>query len=256
MLRRNHSNYSLWPEQARPRKGLPLALAVGGFAIGIVCAVAANNVISDFLRPATTAQAPAPKKPAEHTPVYATSAIPPAAAPSAAAPSAAVASADAQGDSASKSSRRPRTTTAKVTLPSIGTSSSGSGTATDGRGGDAAAPGTSSANLSLGPQPRLLRDDAKPKGQPAAAASEDPKPSAQAPVLASAPEEVKPALEPDQQAQPAEPRAERAAKPRKRIVRKKRSRPNSQYANPYRSRPYGGPTYGYYGQPVYGGFPF
>lgn len=250
MLKRHHSNYSLWPEQARPRKGLPLALAAGGFAIGIVCAVAANNVISDFLRPAATAQAPAPKKPIEHTPVYAAPAVPAAPAPSA--------DAD-QGETSSKSSRRPRTAAAKVTLPSIGTSSTGTSAGTDGRGGDAPMAGSSSANLNLGPQPRLLRDDAKPKGQPAAAApAEQVKPAAQPPVLASAPEEVKPALEADQQAQPAsEPRAERAAKPRKRIVRKKRERrPNSYYASPARTRPYGGPTYGYYGQPVYGGFPF
>ena len=31
------SNYSLWPEQARPRRAIPLTLKVGGFAIGIVC---------------------------------------------------------------------------------------------------------------------------------------------------------------------------------------------------------------------------
>ena len=34
------SNYSLWPEQARPRRAIPLTLEVGGLAIGIVCGVA------------------------------------------------------------------------------------------------------------------------------------------------------------------------------------------------------------------------
>ena len=50
-MRKRGSNYSLWPEQARPRRAIPLTFGVGGFAIGIVCAVAAHNVVTDFLRP-------------------------------------------------------------------------------------------------------------------------------------------------------------------------------------------------------------
>jgi hypothetical protein len=54
--KRYGSNYSLWPEQARPRRAIPLTTAVGGFAIGIVCAVAAYNVVTDFLRPVSMQQ--------------------------------------------------------------------------------------------------------------------------------------------------------------------------------------------------------
>ena len=51
MFKRSSANYSLWPEQARPRRGMRLSLAAGGFAVGIVCAIAAVNVASQFVRP-------------------------------------------------------------------------------------------------------------------------------------------------------------------------------------------------------------
>jgi hypothetical protein len=42
------SNYSLWPQQARPRRSKPLTLAGGVFAIGVGCAVTAYLVIAAF----------------------------------------------------------------------------------------------------------------------------------------------------------------------------------------------------------------
>lgn len=62
---RSHANnYSLWPEQARPRgRRLSTSVVIGAFAAGIVCAVAADAVMSELVRPgavhevgATTAQ--------------------------------------------------------------------------------------------------------------------------------------------------------------------------------------------------------
>ena len=40
--------YSLWPEQARPRRAIPLTTAVGGLAMVIVCAVAFYCIVTDF----------------------------------------------------------------------------------------------------------------------------------------------------------------------------------------------------------------
>ena len=71
MRKRYSTNYSLWPEQARPRRAVPLTLALGGFAIGIVCAVAVHNVVTNFLRPVST-QEVARGSTVAHVPLYAT----------------------------------------------------------------------------------------------------------------------------------------------------------------------------------------
>lgn len=48
MPKRLVTNYSLWPERARPGRSTPLASAVGGFAIGVVFVVAAYNSVPDI----------------------------------------------------------------------------------------------------------------------------------------------------------------------------------------------------------------
>lgn len=47
MPKRLSTNYSLWPERARPDRRTPLASAIGGFAIGVVFVVAAYNSFPD-----------------------------------------------------------------------------------------------------------------------------------------------------------------------------------------------------------------
>ncbi|MGZ8403429.1 MAG: hypothetical protein ACXWVR_09220, partial [Rhodoplanes sp.] len=52
MFKRYNPNYSLWPERARPgRRGIPLTLAAGGFAIGFVYATALYTVLRPFSAP-------------------------------------------------------------------------------------------------------------------------------------------------------------------------------------------------------------
>ena len=51
MLKRSSANHSLWPEQARPRRGKPLSFAAGGFAVGIICAFAVVNVAFQYVPP-------------------------------------------------------------------------------------------------------------------------------------------------------------------------------------------------------------
>ena len=49
MFKRYRANYSLWPEQARPRRR-PLRFAIGSFALGVVCATA-YGVVFGFSGP-------------------------------------------------------------------------------------------------------------------------------------------------------------------------------------------------------------
>jgi len=166
--RRHRSNYSLWPEQARPRRALPLTLAAGGFAIGIVCAVAAHNVVTDFTRP-SAAPEPVRQTAVAPTPIYA------APAPAAAA--------SEPVEPANRKSSRP--SVAKMTLPSIGTvtampsaTTDGRGS-TDGRGGDALSGGTATPSLatppSAGPSVTGEQATATTAEQPAATAAPPPK---------------------------------------------------------------------------------
>ena len=46
MFKGASANYSLWPERARPHRAVPLTFTVGGFAVGLVCTIAAYEVIS------------------------------------------------------------------------------------------------------------------------------------------------------------------------------------------------------------------
>jgi hypothetical protein len=218
MSKRYRSNYSLWPEQARPRRAIPVTLAVGGFAVGIVCAVAAHNVVTDFLRPTATLETPQ-ESASTQGPVYATAAAP-AAAPEAVEPA---------------SRTRPRAPAAKMTLPSIGTraaapSAATDGRATDGRGGDTLAGETPVAALAAAPPAAApSKPIEEPQSKPAEQSSTEPS------------------------AQP-KAKAERSSKPTvRRTVKKKRAQPST-YAT-RRNVPffgYGGPGYyGGYGGQVY-----
>ena len=177
MSKRYRSNYSLWPSQARPRRTIPMTLAVGGFAIGIVCAVAAHNVVTDFLRPTAPPEV-AQDSAIAHVPIYATAAAP------------AVAS-----DTETATRGRSRSV-AKVTLPSIGTRGPLPSAATDGRGGNdngraGEAPGgepnsaASAQAVASAPSPTPAPEsvaEIKPADGPAATASEPPKAKAKARV--------------------------------------------------------------------------
>ena len=200
MRKRYSTNYSLWPEQARPRRAIPLTLAVGGFAIGIVCAVAGYKVVTGFLHPVST-QEVARESTVAHVPLYATATA-----------------ADPVEPASRTQSRR---SVAKVTLPTIGTRSvtpspgtDGRGGGTDGRGGDAFTGETPVAALTAPPagQPMPSIEDSKPADKPAAESTWKAKPAAR----------------------------ERPAKVRThRTVKKKRERP-SMYASEYRNAPYFG----------------
>lgn len=205
MLKRHRSNYSLWPEKARPRRAIPLTVAVGGFAVGIVCAFAAHNVLTDFTRPTNLAE---PARPAvADVPVYAS-------------PAPVAMSSATPADTAEPANRnRSRPAAAKMTLPSIGTLATAPTTptttnaSTDGRGG---AP-------------------AQPPAIPPAAAS----PAPEASPAVAAMDESKPA-EPSPAAQPSQPTRKRvAAKAQHRKVAQRRRERPGHYQD------YGGSFFGF-----------
>jgi hypothetical protein len=145
-----------------------LTLAAGGFAIGIVCAVAAHNVVTDFTRPSAV-QEPVRETAVVQTPVYAAAA--PAAASEPVEP---------------VNRNRSRPSVAKMTLPSIGTlpatpsPTTDGRSSTDGRGGDGVSGGTSTANLVTPPSsdPPSATEGPNAAEQPAAA----PAPKAERPA--------------------------------------------------------------------------
>ena len=210
-MHKRGSNYSLWPERARPRRAIALVFGVGGFAIGIVCAVAAHNVVTGLLRPVSiqnleqgNAVAPFPIN------------------RGATAPGTAVEPGEPVGRT--RSSRA----VAKVTLPTIGTTRASPDTDeyTDGRGGDFLKRDTPVAASAAPPagRPITLVEDSKPEEkQSTEQSSRKTKHAAR----------------------------ERPAKVHKhRTVRKKRERP-SMYASGYPNRSYfgydGHVTYGWGG---------
>ncbi len=160
MSKRYRSNYSLWPEQSRPRRTIPMTIAVGGFAIGIACAVAAHSVVTDFLKPTAPPEVVATQDdPIAQVPIYATAAAPAAA-------------------SAEQISRSRTRSVAKVTLPSIGTrapaaDTDGRGGATVGRAGEALAsePNPAAAVQAVAAAPTSGTEaEIKPAEDPVAAA--------------------------------------------------------------------------------------
>jgi hypothetical protein len=142
-----------------------MTLAIGGFSIGIVCAVAAHSVVTDFLQP-TASPDVTTEGALAHIPIYAT----------ATAPAAASDETVARGRSRS---------VAKVTLPSIGTRGPLPSAATDGRGGNGLASETLGGEASNAavpaanapiptPAPEAVAE-IKPADEAAAATSEPPK---------------------------------------------------------------------------------
>ena len=217
-MRKRGSNYSLWPEQARPRRAIPLTFGVGGFAIGIVCAVAAHNVVTDFLRPVSIREPVSIQELARESAVAQT--------PINTGATAAVTAAEpVETVSSTRSSRA----VAKVTLPTVGsraitpspdTDERGD---TDGRGGDVLKRDTPAAAMTAPPAGQSITpvEDSKPADKPSTEQSS---------------RKIKHAAR------------ERPAKVHKhRTVRKKRERP-SMYASGYRNRPY----FGYGGRVTYG----
>jgi hypothetical protein len=145
MFKRFSANYSLWPERARPRRGIPRTPAAGGFVVGFVCAIAAYNVISDFVAPATV------QKPG------------------------------AQSVVANRGSRT-RAPVAKVTLPIIGSQAAVPGAATDDAPHVRPVAAASVAGLaaSSGNPPSLIREEGESARQPPAqeAGADEAKPAA------------------------------------------------------------------------------
>jgi hypothetical protein len=185
VFKRFGASYSLWPEQARRRRGPPLRPVASGFAVGVVFAIASYNVISNFVRPATV-QEPAVQRIVGHVPIPAPTVTP------------AVTPAPAQLETKNRGSRT-RAPAAKVTLPIIGSRPALPSAATDGRGSDGLVGEAPVAGLIASSPPSLIREEGEPAHPPAQEAGAN---------------EAKPAAV-----------TERPLKPHKRIVRKQRERP-------------------------------
>lgn len=148
MYKRFKPNYSLWPEQARPRRGWPLKFAVGSFMLGVACATAAGFFFSSS-GPAS-GQGPAKQAIVERGPIYASAAIP-AATP-----------APAQLETENRGSRTRAA--AKTKLPIIGSQTAQPIGGTDGRGSDVLAGGPPAAGsaASASQPPSLAREESEP----------------------------------------------------------------------------------------------
>jgi hypothetical protein len=190
VFKRYRANYSLWPEQARPRRGRPLRFAIGSFALGVVCA-AAYGVVFGFSGPVAAGQESAVRSVVEHGPVYASVAPPMMPAP-------------VQIETEYRS--RPRAPAAKTRLPIIGTQPVLI-TGTDGYGGD-------NSDKLAGEAPAV--DVAASSGNSSTAKREESEFAREIPLPEARPE----------QAATAEP-AERLAKPGKTLVQEKREEPAS-----------------------------
>jgi hypothetical protein len=262
MLKRSNANQCLWPEQARPWRGL--SLAAGGFAVGIICAIAVMNSASQYVGP--MAMEPEPIQNAEAvrpTPVYSGSSTLAADTPTPA------------SEEPSRTYRR-RGTGAKVALPIIGRAVPVA-SETDGRGDDATVtmppvrltddsgipPATALPNSKLiGDDIEAAREEkpSLPEQPPAQLATREP-----APEAAAAPQEPAPAIQPTRSTRP-EPRARSRSRAKQEPRARSRSQAKQQaergrpqrdelrtsYAARYRA----GPVYGANGAPIAGTFPY
>jgi hypothetical protein len=263
MLKRSITNHSLWPEQARPRRGMPLSFAAGGFAVGIICAIAVVNVAFQYVPP--MAMEPETFENAEAVwpiPVY---------------PGSSTLVADTPPPTSEEPSptyRRPRTV-AKVALPTIGRAVPVA-SETDGRGDestvkmppvrltdDSGIPAaTAVAN------PKLIRNGIEvgreekrslPEQPPTQLATREPTPEA-----AAASQEPTPAVQPTRKTRPkprarSRSRAEQAKRSRPRQSRPSRSwarekRQHQRLRPSYAARYRAGPVYGANGAPIAGSF--
>lgn len=256
MRKRSASNYSLWPEQARPRRGKGLTLAAGGFAIGIACAIAANNVISDVINPPPDQDIPRQVTVEDYAPIYATpvfspaiippppaeeasttgAAVTPTPAALASRPAASVAPTLPKSADSNKVAKPARDTApvrnaarapAEVTRPAVGAYAAGPSSATDGRGGDGAVGPTTLGALNPVLGTRLTDEEEGPSARDGTIRREG----------ASAPATTRPAVK-----KPPKRTREQAKK-------KKRNYRRSNYAVRHRA----GPVYGSRGQSMSGG---
>ena len=150
---------TLWPEQAPRRRGPPLTPAAGGFAVGVVCAIAS---FSDFIRPATV-QEPAAQRVGGPVPMPAPTVTP------------AVTPAPAQLENRGRRTRAPA---AKVTLPIIGSRPAPPSAATDGRGSDGLVDEARVAGLTASSPPSLIREEGEPPQPVHEAGANEAKPAA------------------------------------------------------------------------------
>lgn len=252
MHKRSASNYSLWPEQARPRRGKGVTLAAGGFAIGIACAIAANNVISDVINPAPDQDIPRQVAVEDYKPIYATPVFAPPTIPSlpanqvsttgaavklptptVAAPSPTLSASPAPlkpagANEAAKPSRTAARAPSEATRPASGGYAAGPSAATDGRGGDGAIGHTTLGALNpvLGTR---LTDEEEPSARDGTTRRQG----------ASAPATTRPTVK----------KPPKRTREREQVKKKKRRNRRSNYAVRYRS----GPVYGSRGQMVSSG---
>ena len=232
MFKRSSANYSLWPEQARPRRGLPLSLAAGGFAAGIICAIAVVNGTSQFIRPVAM----------EVEPVETTDAVRPIPVYSA---SSALLADKAEASAEEPATRSIKRSVAKVTLPTIGRAVPVT-SETDGRGGDTAVKippvrlTNNSGHPSATANPKLIRNGNEEapatSGDETKVATHEPAPQAAA---EPEPEQAKPAVVKKR-------RTYRRSRSRRTYQSRRYKRKRPRYAAPYRA----GPVYGYNGAPI------
>jgi nicotinate-nucleotide--dimethylbenzimidazole phosphoribosyltransferase len=250
MLKRSNANHCLWPKQARPWRGM--SLAAGGFAVGIITAIAVMNSASQYVAP--MAMEPEPIQNAEAVrpiPVYSGSST---------------LAADTPPPASEEPSRtyRRRGTGAKVALPIIGRAVP-LASETDGRGDDATVnlapvqltddsgvPATTAL-----PNSKLIGDDSEaareekpslPEQSPAQLATREP-----APEAAAEPQEPAPAVQPTRNTRP-KPRARSRLRAKQQA---ERSRPQRDELRPtYAARYRAGPVYGANGAPIAGTFPY
>ena len=265
MFRRLGANYSLWPEQAQPRRGMSLPPALVGFAVGIICATAVVFLASHYVPPMAMEPEPIQNAEAERPiSIYRGSSTLVAGThpPTSKQPTLAY--------------RRPRIV-AKVTLPIIGRVVPVP-KETDGRGsdttikmppvllGDNSGLPTAKAVAAL----ELVGNDGKaareekpslPEQPPTTLAAREP-----APEAAVAPQESSLAVQPTRKTRPklragSRPQAERQAnrsRPRLSHPSPRRAREEQQrysFQPSYAARYRAGPIYGANGAPIAGSFP-
>ena len=148
MYKRFKPNYSLWPEQARPRRGWPMKFAVGSFMLGVACATVSGFIFTSS-GPAS-GQGPAKQANVERGPIYASAVTPPAT------------PAPAQLETENRGSRTRAA--AKTKLPIIGSQTAQPIGGTDGRGSDVLAGGPPAAGsaASASQPPSLAREESEP----------------------------------------------------------------------------------------------
>jgi hypothetical protein len=245
---------------------LPLSLAAGGFAVGIICAIVVMNVASHYVPP--MAMEPEPIQNPETVraiPVYSASSTLSAGAPSSA------------SEEQSPTYRLPRTV-AKVALPIIGRAVPAA-SETDGHGDDTTVkiPRARLTDNSGVPaalpvaNPRLILNDSQaaheekpdPPEQPKTQLAARGEPGTEA---TAAPQEPTPAVQPTRKARP-EPRARSRSRAKRQAERSRprpspssrrwarEERPRDRFRPSYAARYRAGPIYGANGAPIAGSFP-